>query len=109
MGTCPPGPSASRPFTTSLTVPSPPRATTSTSRPRLVVAVAFGFTTSSARIPPRVSVRLGSRAVGAQARRLAGPLVQAEGVALLLLCAGYAVSLVLGHPHNRGLALFGAL
>ncbi|MDQ1688806.1 MAG: hypothetical protein QOK42_1781 [Frankiaceae bacterium] len=52
---------------------------------------------------------LGSRPVGAQARRLAGPLVLAEGAALLLLCAGYAVSLLVGHPHNRGLALFGAL
>ena len=32
-----------------------------------------------------------------------------EGSGLVLLSLGYAVSLLVGHPHNRGLALFGAL
>jgi hypothetical protein len=47
--------------------------------------------------------------VRARARDLAGWVVLGEGVALTLLCVGYAVSLVVGHPHNRGLALVGAL
>jgi hypothetical protein len=46
--------------------------------------------------------------VGSVVRRLAGPVVLAEGVALVLLCLGYGISLLVGHPHNRGLALSGA-
>lgn len=42
------------------------------------------------------------------ARRRAGGLVLVEGGAVLLLCLAYAVSLLAGKPHNRGLALVGA-
>ena len=40
--------------------------------------------------------------------RLAGRVVLAEGVALALISLGYAISLLIGSPHNRGLALIGA-
>ena len=47
--------------------------------------------------------------MSSRARRLAGPVVLGEGVVLALVCVGYSISLLIGHPHNRGLALFGAL
>lgn len=40
--------------------------------------------------------------------RLAGRLSLAEGVGLIVLSLGYGISLLVGAPHNRGLALFGA-
>jgi hypothetical protein len=41
--------------------------------------------------------------------RVLAALVAAEGVALCGLALAYAGLILAGHPHNRGLALFGAL
>jgi hypothetical protein len=46
---------------------------------------------------------------GSRPLRIAAALVGAQGVALVLISVVYAGSLVVGSPHNRGLALFGAL
>jgi hypothetical protein len=40
--------------------------------------------------------------------RLVSALIVVEGAALGIVCAVYAGLLTTGHPHNRGLALFGA-
>jgi hypothetical protein len=40
--------------------------------------------------------------------RIAGSLVAAEGLALVALSLSYVGLLLAAHPHNRGLALFGA-
>jgi hypothetical protein len=39
---------------------------------------------------------------------VAGAIVVAQGVALVALALSYAGLILAGHPHNRGLALFGA-